>query len=272
MVLSNPTPSGAVNAFTTLFSKQSSLDPTKIPTLYYALQDLYQGLNIYAGTEQPKLFFTLKPNPKTIFINFEIRDDQVEAFKAQYLPKHFELAKIRFYPEQRRSVYAISLNIYESVGQNLDSFRAEWSTYVINPNEENPKPRFSVIEAQTTAGGFDPLIALERFTHAAPPINLADPTELIRLIEEPNTQFSYRFDKTNGIEVSIMNNNGVDEVDIQIAYPPAHRQLYTKPLKSWMEANDFVYWGEVADILKYDEQVMFADLMVFQNQAVRRHL
>ncbi|MGR5471476.1 hypothetical protein ACPV51_30160, partial [Vibrio astriarenae] len=30
-----------------------------------------------------------------------------------------------------------------------------------------------------------------------------------------------------------------------------------------MEANDFIYWGKVADILKYDQQVMFADLLVF---------
>ena len=31
-----------------------------------------------------------------------------------------------------------------------------------------------------------------------------------------------------------------------------------------MEANDFVYWGEVADILRYDSKVMFAELLVFE--------
>ncbi len=272
MALGNP--SEDINAespevvFGTLFSVQNQMDPSKIPALYYALQDLYQGLNIYAGYEKPKLFFSLKDDPKTIFINFEIRDDQVEAFKSAYLPQNFELAKIRFYPEQRKSVYAISLNIYESVGQNLDSYRAEWSTYVINPEEENPKPRFSVIEAQTTAGGFDPLIALERFeTFFKYPDDLPlNPADLPVLIEPRNENFSYTFNQTDGIQVLLANNNGVDTVEIDIAYPPAHKRFYTKPLKSWMEANDFVYWGEVADVLKYDEQVMFADLMVFRAQ------
>lgn len=145
-----------------MFERASQLDPSKIPTLYYALQDLYQGLNIFIGNEKPKLFFTLLTEPKTIFVNFEIPAHKAKAFKEAFLPKHFELAKVRFYPEQKRKVYALSLNIYQSIGQNLNSFRAEWSTYVINPREENPKPRFSVLEAQTTAGGFDPLIAMER--------------------------------------------------------------------------------------------------------------
>ena len=35
-------------------------------------------------------------------------------------------------------------------------------------------------------------------------------------------------------------------------------------MKRWMEANDFVYWGEAADILKYDSNVMYADMIVFK--------
>ncbi|GAM78323.1 hypothetical protein JCM19241_6154 [Vibrio ishigakensis] len=251
--------------FQAMFERASQIDPTKIPTLYYALQDLYQGLNIFGGNERPKLFFTLLTEPKTIFVNFEIPSHKVKAFKKAFLPKHFELAKVRFYPEQKRKVYALSLNIYQSVGQNLNSFRAEWSTYVINPREENPKPRFSVLEAQTTAGGFDPLIAMERFENAEPSIDLSNPSELIRLIEPPNLNFEYSFDEVDGIDVDLLNEEQGILVDIEIAYPSEF--LLTKPETEWMEANDFVYWGEVADILKYDQQVMFADLMVFEASA-----
>lgn len=258
-----PMPPEAV--FSWMFSALAST-PRYIPTFYYALQDLYQGLGIYIGDVKPKLFFELESAPKTIFINFELEEDRLADFKQAYLPSHFKLAKIRFYPEQHKAVYAISLNIYKSKGANLDGLRAEWSTYVINPNEANPKPRFAVLQVQTNIGGFDPVIALKRFNAAIEsgnPINLADPSQLVRLIEEPNTSLKYNFDPTNGIQASLLDEEQGIELDVNIGYPHQLDQLHTKPLRTWMEANDYVYWGEVADILKYDNQVMFADLMVF---------
>ena len=45
------------------------------------------------------------------------------------------------------------------------------------------------------------------------------------------------------------------------------RILVTAPTTDWMEANDFVYWGEVGDILKYDSNVMFAELLVFKTRS-----
>ncbi|GEM81442.1 hypothetical protein [Vibrio superstes] len=229
------------------------------PTFYYALQDLYQGLSTFAGQAKPTLFFELQTSPKTIFINFEIRPDKVKAFKKAFLPPHFKLAKIRFYPEQRKAVYAVSLNLYLSRGANLNGVRAEWSTYVINPLEENPKPRFSVLEAQTNISGLDPSHVLGLLRSEAPP-SLNDITAFI---EDANDSFMYEFDEQDGIQASLK--NGDDMVlSIDIAYPEQSKQLYTKTLTSWMEANDYVYWGEVADILKYDRQVMFADLLVFE--------
>ena len=57
------------------------------------------------------------------------------------------------------------------------------------------------------------------------------------------------------------------EVDVTIEYPDPSKILRTQPTTRWMEkANDFVYWGEVADILKYDDNVMFAELLVFNAQ------
>ena len=255
MVLSGATPD---SVFATLFG--AGLPPTQQATLYYAVMDLYQGLQIYAGLEKPKMFFSLLDEPKTIFVNFEIPADKVEAFKAEFLPEHFELAKLRFYPEQDRALYAVSLNIYRSVGQNIGGFRAEWSAYVINPLEDNPKPRFNVLEAQTTVGGFDPVIALERYV---PGMDLTDPNQLMSLIEPPSDLFEYSFDEDNGIQVRIQDAAEGIDVDIDIAYPRSYRQLYTKADKTWMEGNDFVYWNEVADNVRYDRQVMFADIMVF---------
>jgi hypothetical protein len=246
--------------FGLLFQNAATIAPQEFPTVYWALLDLYQGLGIFQGTEKPKLFFSLLENPQTLFINFEIPRAKVKAFEKAFLPDNFELAKIRFYPEQRRPVYAVSLNVYESVGQNISGFRAEWSTYVINPAEDDPKPRFSVLEAQTNVGGFDAVTALERYV---PGLDLSSPEGLLQLIEPPSDEFEYVANEAAGIQLRVRDIEERIEVDVSIAYPPARRILHTNPTTDWMEANDFVYWGEVADILKYSRKVMFADLLVF---------
>jgi hypothetical protein len=238
--------------------------PQEIGSLYYALLDLYQGLSIFQGAERPKLFFRLLEDPRTIFINFEIPRARVKAFEAAFLPEHFKLAKIRFYPEQRKPVYAVSLNVYRSEGQNINGFRAEWSTYVINPEEADPKPRFSVLEAQTNIGGFDAVGALERYT---PGLDLTSPAALLQLIEPPSDLFNFSANQADGIQLEVRDFEEQIEVDVSIAYPEDSRILRTAPTTDWMEANDFVYWGEVADILKYDDNVMFAELLVFEAQA-----
>ncbi|GAB3282365.1 hypothetical protein [Parahaliea aestuarii] len=241
-----------------------------LATLHYAVADLYHGLAVFAGAEKPRLFFSLKPEPKAIFINYEIPEERVADFKQAFLPESFELARIRFYPEQCEAVYAVSLNVYEASGQNLDSFRAEWSTYVINPAEEDPRPRFSVLEAQSTAGGFDPVIALERYTdwqdqNPGEDFNFLDPSSLFLLIEEPNPDFSYRIDDQR-IRILLEDMEEGIALDVDIALPADDDMLTTRPLPGWMEANDFVYWEEVADLLKYDRNVMFAELKVFEAQ------
>lgn len=247
--------------FAQLFQNAGVIPPQEIPTLYFGLLDLYQGLNILQGQERPKLFFSLRENPQTIFINFEIPPHKVKEFEGEFLPENFKLARMRFYPEQHRPVYAVSLNIYESVGQNISGYRAEWSTYVINPAEEDPRPRFSVLEAQTNIGGFDAVGALERYT---PDLDLSTPAGLQQLIEPPSDLFSYSADLASGIQLDVLDMAEGIEVEVSIDTPPVSEMLRTAPTTTWMEANDFVYWGEVADILKYDSRVMFAELLVFE--------
>ncbi len=249
--------------FGQLFQNAGTLPPQELPTLYYALLDLYQGLSILNGTEPPKLAFSLLDDPQALFINFEIPPHRVAAFEHAFLPETFKLAKMRFYPEQRRSLYAVSLNVYQSAGQNLSGLRAEWSTYVINPAEEDPKPRFSVIEAQTNIGGFDAVGALERYT---PDLDLSSPQAILQLIEPPSDFFEYTADVTTGIRIQILDVAEEIEVDVSIAAPKPEKILHTVPTTRWVEANDFVYWGEVADVLKYDSTLMLADMLVFEAQ------
>lgn len=238
---------------------QQASTSDRFPTLFFGVLDLYQSLQSFTGQELPKLQFSLKTEPKTVFINFEIPFWKARAFKKKFLPDNFQLAKIRFYPEQRRPVYAVSLNVYESVGQSVSGFRAEWSTYVINPDEENPKPRFSVLEAQTTSFGLDPLHTLEVLRSGG-----YDPSDLFSIIEGPAEVFDFSLDEENGLNITLRDLAEEIAVDVSVAYPSERRILRTRPLKSWMEANDFVYWGEIADVLKYDSNVMFADLIVFR--------
>lgn len=228
------------------------------PALFYGLLDVYQALNIFTGVELPKLTFSLKREPMAVFINFEIPARKARAFAEEYLPEGFRLAKMKFYPEQRRSVYAVTLNVYDAVGQNVNGFRAEWSTYVINPNEKNPQPRFSIIEAQTSQFGLDPLGSLEAIRDGR-----YDPNDLFSLIEGPAELFEFSLTPEDGMNIRIIDIAEEIDVNIQVAYPEEEEILHTRPMKKWMEANDYVYWGEAADILKYDSNVMFADLIVF---------
>ena len=200
--------------FAQLFASLGSIPPQEVSTLYYGLLDLYQGLGILQGIERPKLFFRLLEDPRTIFINFEIPRSRVKAFEEAFLPEHFKLAKIRFYPEQRKPVYAVSLNVYQSQGQNISGLRAEWSTYVINPDEQDPKPRFSVLEAQTNIGGFDAVGALERYT---PGLDLTSPEGLQQLIEPPADVFEYTANETDGIQLGVR--DYAEQIEVDVANP-----------------------------------------------------
>ncbi|WP_371189916.1 hypothetical protein [Thalassotalea ponticola] len=246
--------------FSTAANQPEVLPPQNIATVYYGLLDVYQSLQLFAGIEPPKLFFSLEEQPKTLFVNFEIPADKVKAFEQRFLPEHFSLAKIRFYPQQKQPVYAISLNVYQSRGQNLTGFRAEWSTYILNFDEPTPKPRFFILEAQSSSAGFDPIIAMERYS---PDLDLTDPGDVVKLIEPPAEVFQFDVNEQGSIRVNLIDVAESINVQIDIAYPTADSILSTRPLKQWMQANDLVYWGEVADVLKYDENVMFADILVF---------
>jgi hypothetical protein len=231
-----------------------------VPTLYWGILDLYQGFAISQGLERPKFTFSLVPTPKAIFINFVLRQEKLECFRQKYLPTDFELVPIRFYPEQVDPVFAITLNVYEAVG-GLGGFRAEWSTYVINNNESDPKPRFSIIEAQTSNGGFDAVYALEAYF---PGLDLSNPEDLLKLIEPPADVFEYSVNSANAVEINVVNKSDDLKLRVSIAAPNPGDILMTRPLTEWMEANDFVYWQQVADILKYDQFVMFASIDVFE--------
>ncbi len=244
--------------FATAQSEQQLLPD--LPAIYFGVLDLYQALQASVGQALPKLTFSLFAQPKAIFINYEIKKGKVKKFERDFLPKSFKLAKVKFYPEQKEAVYAVSLNVYQAKGDNLDGYRAEWSTYVINPAEENPKPRFSVLEAQTNIQGFDPSLALQRYS----PDIVVTPEILPSLLEAPADNFVYEMNDKN-IVIEITDEEEQIEVNVNIAYPNEKRILHTMPTTDWMEANDFVYWGEVADILKYDQNVMFAELLVFNS-------
>ncbi len=238
-------------------SADPNVAPEKFPTMYYGLLDLYQGLEIYAGTELPKMVFDIKKDPMALWVNFEIPEEKVEACKEAFLPDYFELVKMKFYPEQKKAVYALSLNIYEAVGQGVEGFRVEWDTYVINPNEENPNPRFMVIHVETaTAPSFDAISALKRF-------DPADPNNVFSWFGPTADSFTFSIDELDGIRATVDRvSTGVD-IDISIAYPVNGELLLTHPEPEWMMCNDYVYWGEVADVLEYDSNMMYANLIVF---------
>ena len=87
---------------------------------------------------------------------------------------------------------------------------------------------------------------------------------MFSLLEGPSDVFEFSLDETNGLHIDIQDFAEGIAVDAAVPYPPERKILRTRPEQRWMEANDLVYWGEVADILKYDSNVMYADMIVFK--------
>ena len=137
----------------------------------------------------------------------------------------------------------------------------------LGEGRQQPGPHCALVVGAVALDGLPGLVdavgALERYT---PGLDLTSPEGLQQLIEPPSDVFDFIANETDGIQLEVRDFEEQIEVDVSIEYPPASRILRTAPNTGWMEANDFVYWGEVADILKYDDNVMFAELLVFNAQ------
>ena len=133
-----------------------------VKRLIYSMLSFRDGILVLLGRGKSYVRFTVEADPPSVFYNFRIRPDRLEAFKKHLdLPPGFTFDKIRFFEDDRESRYYVSLNVY-LVSGITNAMRAEWSVYARNANESPSVIRCVVAEAQSSEITMDPVNIFER--------------------------------------------------------------------------------------------------------------
>jgi len=188
----------------------------------FRFNELQRANAIAAGTAEPVTDFLVFEQPPSIYLNFLIEPDQMQALSdAIPMPEGFALAPLRTVPMGPKQ-YLLSLNIYDTVGV-ASGLRAEWSVYVTK--EGDPIPRYMVVEAQSNAVSLD---SVNGFTLPADVFVYEVVNDVINVdVQAPGVSF---------------------QATIPLPEEPSRRA--TAP--EWIEANNLIYWGNgVADKIYY---------------------
>ena len=191
---------------------------------FYGQQSLDEATAVGNGTRQPVLDFTVEGTPPSIFVNYVVPDTQASAFAAAAaLPPGFSLAKMQILESDPEPRYWLSLNVYRVSGLTT-GLRAEWSTYV----NDGSATRFMILRARASEGSIDPIgpLALpEPFGHSVDSAGLIT-TAMNKTVPGPLGP--------------VLTGQNLFTSTIQM--PPSAQRNYVVPTRSWVGANDFIYW------------------------------
>ncbi len=163
------------------------------------------------GKVENNIPFTVVADPASVYFNFRIKPDQLDAF-TQYLnlPEGMALAPMQCFDGEEPD-YLLTANIYEVTGLTK-GLRCEWSTYI---KDADGVPRYLIVEARASKRSMDPMDFItpkSRVEHA-----MTD--EAITSVVESEDGKLFRS--------TIRRNPSAPTVR-------AHGQ--------WIEANDYIYW------------------------------
>jgi hypothetical protein len=215
----------------------SSRHPLKM--LFYIMEAKQIAGGIASGATHPCKNFFVDAYPPSIFINYEIPEEQVAAFSTAFVPTGFEMIKLRLL-ESDHSAYFLSLNIYKTRGLAA-GIRYEWSIFVKDPAQE--KPRFLVIHALAELRSLDPS-SEDFFTPPQPVTHIDENGQLISKALQ---------DQGNGMEDYFLST---------IKWPQDSPQV-DRTTREFIVANDFIYWeGGVYDHCLYTGSMHNRDVTI----------
>lgn len=186
----------------------------------YSQLYLRESLLIMLGRARPLVRFIVETEPPSVYFNFEIRPDRVEALERE-LKLPYPLTPIRCV-DGEAPFHCLTLNIYRVSGL-ANGIRAEWSLYV---EDGGGTPRYLVAEAAADAGSMDPVHIITRagqVTHerAAGRIESS-------VVSEDGSRFRARIESDG-------------------------REPLVRAACEWIEANDYIYWRNgICDRTFYD--------------------
>ncbi len=212
-----------------------------IKRLLSSFMYLIQAVLILFGKQNPVMRFKVENDPPSVYLNFRIRPDQLQALENQLdLPPGFSLAKLRYLEDDHEAYHCITMNAYRVSGPSSGR-RIEWSTYIKDPQG---KIRYMVVEARATTKSLDS-------------VNLMTPSYYLKhsnkegVIEtltrtDDGRNFSARFTTPNGETT-----------------PTAYAS------REWVMANDEIYWlNGVFDRVFYNRHFACAKMYVVAPDSV----
>lgn len=210
-----------------------------IKRLLYSQMALRDAVLILFGRAQPSLSFKVLADPSSIYFNFALKPDKVEAFSRYInLPQDFSLAPISCLADEEPALL-LTLNIYEVSGI-VSGLRAEWSTYVA---DRDGTPRYMVLEALAGKGSMDP-------------VNLFTRPDRVEHVMTSDAIVSTAQSKDGGLFHA--------HIALRGKFPLA------APAPEWIAANDYIYWRNgVCDRTRYDAGLFNAPVRVVPPRAVK---
>lgn len=175
-----------------------------------------------------------------LYFNWEIPAKNVAALEqALQLPdRGFRLSPIEIIRNEKPRFY-LSLNFYSVVIAGVVNYRSEWSVYV--QREGDPKPRYMVVEVQSSEAGADP--TYPGFIKPASQVNYEIASETVN-VSNDGFIATFALPKTG-----------------------AGRKVHVG--KQWAEANDALYWiNGLADKALYNGGLTDASLIAVNPNTV----
>ncbi len=195
-----------------------------VKALLYTPMGLFNAIRIPFRAAQPSIQFTVEADPPSVYYNFRVREDRLEAFKRYLgLPANLPLARIRCV-EGEEPDYLLTVNVYRVSGVT-NGVRAEFSTYI---TDEGGTPRYMVVEARDHSGSMDP-------------INIMTKPSLVTQVRDGEAMTT-AVESDDGKQFNARAGQAALEAAPRVTI---HGE--------WMEANDFIYWRNgIRDRCYYD--------------------
>lgn len=200
---------------------------------------LFVNLNIrdafltLIGKVENSIPFTVVADPASVYFNYRIKADQLEAF-IDYLnlPAGMELSPIQCL-ENEQADYILTQNIYEVTGL-AKGFRCEWSTYI---RDARGIPRYLILEARSSKRSMDPISFIT-----------------------PRSRVEHSMTDTAISSVVASNDGALFQSTIPL-------NVGSNPVRlcgEWVAANDYIYWRNgVIDRTYYSEGLANARVLQF---------
>lgn len=192
-------------------TNQSRFGRQLLKRFLYSQMSLLDAFKILFGRTQPRVRFTVKADPASVYCNFRVKADGRDDFiRYINLPNGFRVCPIRCLQGEEPDML-LTLNVYEVTGVAV-GIRAEWSTYVL---DHLGKPRYMVVEAQSSKYSMDPIDIITRKGRVEHDTSGAESVTTVASLE--GNLFESRF-----------------------TVPADAPQANIHP--EWVAANDYIYW------------------------------